>query len=144
MIAVLFIILGFVMMEVASWFIHKYLMHGPLWFIHKTHHTARKGFFEWNDLFTLLFGSIAMVLIFKGVADLDYRFWIGMGISLYGMVYFIFHDILIHRRFKWLDKPRSKFFMAISNAHRDHHKTNKKEDAVSFGLLLVPFRYFKS
>jgi len=25
-------------MEIISWILHKYLFHGPLWFIHKTHH----------------------------------------------------------------------------------------------------------
>lgn len=139
-----YLLCGFVSMELASWFIHKYIMHGPLWFIHKTHHQAGKGFFELNDLFTLLFGGTAVLLIWQGRLELDYRFWLGMGITAYGMAYFVFHDMLIHRRVKWFRKPKNRFFRAIANAHRDHHKTNKKEDAVSFGLLLIPLKYFKS
>jgi beta-carotene 3-hydroxylase len=143
MLSILYLLAGFVLMELSSWFIHKYLMHGPLWFIHKTHHQAGKGFFELNDVFTLLFGSAAVILILKGAAAFDYRFWIGLGISFYGAVYFIFHDMLIHRRVKWGKKPGNRFFQAIATAHRDHHKTNKKDGAVSFGLLLVPFKYFR-
>jgi beta-carotene 3-hydroxylase len=141
--AIGFITLGFILMEVFGWAIHKYLMHGPLWSIHKTHHRPSKYFFELNDLFSLLFGSIAVVLILKGVADFDYRFWVGLGISLYGMLYFFLHDVLIHRRMKWFQKPKNGFLKGIFRAHQAHHRTNEKEDAVSFGLFVVPKEYFK-
>jgi beta-carotene 3-hydroxylase len=141
--AIGFITLGFILMEVFGWAIHKYLMHGPLWSIHKTHHRPSKYFFELNDLFSLLFGSIAVVLILKGVSDFDYRFWVGLGISLYGMLYFFLHDVLIHRRMKWFQKPKNGFLIGILKAHQAHHRTNKKEDAVSFGLFVVPKEYFK-
>lgn len=138
-----FIVLGFILMEVFGWAIHKYLMHGPLWSIHKTHHQPSKYFFELNDLFSLLFGSIAVVLIVLGVEELDYRFWMGTGISLYGMLYFFLHDVLIHRRVKWFERPKTWFLRGIFKAHQAHHRTNEKEDAVSFGLFVVPKEYFK-
>jgi beta-carotene 3-hydroxylase len=141
--AIGFITLGFILMEVFGWAIHKYIMHGPLWSIHKTHHRRSKYFFELNDLFSLLFGSIAVALILKGVSDFDYRFWAGLGISLYGMLYFFLHDVLIHRRMKWFQKPKNGFLIGILKAHQAHHRTNKKEDAVSFGLFVVPKEYFK-
>lgn len=141
--AVGFIALGFALMEMFGWAIHKYLMHGPLWSIHKTHHQPSKTFFELNDLFSLLFGSIAIVLIILGVEEFDYRFWIGTGISLYGMLYFFLHDVLIHRRMKWFDRPKKGFLKGIFKAHQAHHRTNEKEDAVSFGLFVVPKEYFK-
>jgi beta-carotene 3-hydroxylase len=143
MYAVLFILTGFAIMEFSGWFIHKYIMHGPLWKIHKTHHEPSKSFFELNDLFSLLFGSIAIVLIFLGVDGLDYRFWIGVGISLYGVLYFIIHDVLVHRRVKWFERPNNSFLLGIFRAHQAHHATNKKNDAVSFGLFIVPKKYFK-
>lgn len=143
MFAILFILIGFAIMEVSGWFIHKYIMHGPLWGIHKTHHQPSKSFFELNDLFSLFFGSIAVLLIFLGLEKLDYRFWMGIGISLYGLLYFFIHDVMVHRRFKWFERPRSKFLLGIFRAHQAHHATNKKEDAVSFGLFVVPKKYFK-
>lgn len=142
-IAIGFILLGFALMELSGWAIHKYLMHGPLWMIHKTHHEPSKHAFELNDLFSLLFGSIAVILIFLGVSELDYRFWIGIGISLYGLLYFILHDVLIHRRIKWFERPKSLFLRGIFKAHQAHHRSNKKDDAVSFGLFVVPKEYFK-
>jgi beta-carotene 3-hydroxylase len=141
--AIGFILLGFLLMELSGWFIHKYLMHGPLWKIHKTHHQPSKSFFELNDLFSLFFGGIAIVLIFLGVEALDYRFWMGVGISTYGMLYFFLHDVLVHRRLKWFDRPKNSWLMGIFKAHQAHHKTNQKEGAVSFGLFLVPKEYFK-
>ncbi|SIO06308.1 sterol desaturase family protein [Algoriphagus halophilus] len=141
--AIVFTLVGFGLMELSGWAIHKYLMHGPLWMIHKTHHQPSKYAFELNDLFSVLFGSIAIVLIIVGLKEFDYRFWMGVGISLYGFLYFILHDVLIHRRVKWFQKPKSKFLKAIFRAHQAHHRTNKKDDAVSFGLFLVPKEYYK-
>jgi beta-carotene 3-hydroxylase len=138
-----FIILGFATMEFSGWFIHKFLMHGPLWMIHKTHHQPSKTFFELNDLFSVLFGSIALILIFVGVESLDYRFWMGVGISLYGVLYFVLHDVLVHRRLKWFDRPKNSFLKGIFKAHQAHHRTNEKEHAVSFGLFVVPKKFFK-
>lgn len=139
---ILFLILGFIGMEVFSWFIHKYIMHGWLWQIHKTHHSKTKGFFELNDIFSLLFGSVAVILIVLGFTSLDYRFWLGVGITLYGFSYFLLHDILIHRRLKFLKRPKNTYLDAISQAHRDHHKSRARDGSVSFGLLLVPKKYY--
>lgn len=141
--AIGFTILGFLLMELSGWFIHKYLMHGPLWMIHKTHHQPSNSFFELNDLFSLLFGSIAVILILLGLENLDYRFWIGMGISLYGVLYFVLHDVLVHRRLKWFERPKNSFLLGIFRAHQAHHRTNKKDDAISFGLFIVPKEFFK-
>ncbi len=143
MLAIGLVILGFVGMEFFSWAFHKYLMHGVLWSIHKTHHQKQLGHFELNDLFSVFFGSIAIILIILGLETLDYRFWIGCGITLYGFVYFILHDILIHRRaVKW-KRPADYYLDGITRAHRAHHHSNQRDNSVSFGLLLVPRRYFK-
>ena len=141
--ALFYIFIGFITMEFSGWFIHKYIMHGVLWNIHKTHHSHSKGFFELNDLFSLLFASIAIVLIFLGVNTLDYRFWIGLGITIYGLSYFILHDILIHRRVKLLTKPKTDYLLGIFKAHQAHHSSKKRDEAVSFGLFIVPNKYFK-
>jgi beta-carotene 3-hydroxylase len=140
--ALLFTAIGFVAMESFGWFIHKYLMHGPLWSIHKTHHQPSKGMFEANDLFSFSFGSIALILIFSGLGELDYRFWLGIGISVYGGCYFVLHDMLIHRRVKAFGRPKNRILKGIFKAHQAHHISNKKEGAVSFGLFLIQKKYF--
>jgi beta-carotene 3-hydroxylase len=141
--AIVFTVIGFALMEFSGWFIHKYIMHGPLWNIHKTHHQHTEGPLERNDLFSLLFGSIAVLLIFLGVGALDYRFWMGVGISLYGVSYFLLHDMLIHRRIKLFKRPQGGYLAGIFQAHQAHHATNQKDGAVSFGLFIVPKKYFK-
>ncbi len=141
--AVLWILAAVVFMEVFSWAIHKYIMHGVLWKIHKSHHVHTKGVFELNDVFTAFFGGSAIVLILLGLPALDYRFWLGCGITLYGMLYFVLHDVLIHKRLKWFGRPKGKFLRAITDAHRAHHSTKERDDAVSFGLFLVPKRFYR-
>ncbi|MEM9671748.1 MAG: sterol desaturase family protein [Bacteroidota bacterium] len=143
MLAIVLTLVGFLGMEIFSWAFHKYVMHGALWSIHKTHHQKQHGYFELNDVFSLFFGSIAVVLIILGLENFDYRFWIGLGITLYGFVYFILHDILIHRRMKKLKRPSNHYLDGIARAHRAHHKSDRRDDSVSFGLLLVPRRYFR-
>lgn len=141
--AILFLMIGFAGMEIFSWLIHKYIMHGFLWNIHKTHHRKGKGFFELNDFFSLFFGAVSVLLIVVGLDTFDYRFWIGMGIAAYGMLYFIVHDILIHRRIKSRRKINNRYLKAVAQAHYDHHKSGQNKEAVCYGLLWVPGKYFK-
>lgn len=129
-------------MEAFSWIIHKYLFHGPLWFIHKTHHRKQHTFFELNDIFSLAFAFAALLLMYKGREIFDYRFWIGSGISLYGIIYFIFHDGFIHNRFKSF-KTSNTYLLGIRRAHKIHHKSLSKMPASEFGLLSASRKYFR-
>ena len=132
-------------MEFVAWFTHKYVMHGFLWFLHKDHHDkTSKGFFEDNDFFFLLFAVPGILLIYLGKNNPaeDIRLWIGLGITLYGFLYFTVHDIFIHQRFKWLRNTNFKYFKAIRKAHKVHHKHLTKEDGECFGMLVVPKKYF--
>lgn len=137
------IALAFAAMEPVSWLIHKYIMHGPLWKIHKTHHLHKgKSWFELNDLFSLLFGSVSMILIYTGLhRHWQVSFGLGLGIALYGVVYFLFHDVVIHHRYfatKGVVLPR--FLQRLARAHYIHHKSTKSPDAQHFGLLFVNFK----
>jgi len=136
------ILLTIVFMEAFSWFIHKYLFHGPLWFIHKTHHQPKHGRFELNDLFSLMFAGIALWLMWLGHLNSDCRFWIGTGISLYGIIYFIFHDWFIHNRVKAF-RTSNRYLNGIRRAHKTHHKSLQKQPAGEFGLLLASWKWFK-
>ncbi len=141
LIAISLIIATIFGMEVLSWAIHKYLFHGPLWFIHKTHHQQRHGFFELNDVFSFGFGALAIYLIWAGHTNLDYRFWIGTGISVYGIIYFIFHDWFIHNRLKAF-KSENKYLKGIRRAHKIHHKSIEKDGSEEFGLLVASKKHF--
>lgn len=128
-------------MELLSWAMHKYLFHGPLWFIHKTHHQQRHGWFELNDLFSIGFAALSLWLMWIGHTMLDYRFWIGTGISIYGIIYFVFHDWFIHNRFKAF-KSNNRYLLGIRRAHKIHHKSTEKNPSEEFGLLVASKKWF--
>ncbi|MCQ6960919.1 sterol desaturase family protein [Mucilaginibacter aquariorum] len=136
------VLITIALMEALSWAMHKYLFHGPLWFIHKTHHQQRHGLFELNDLFSIGFAALALWLMWAGHITLDYRFWIGTGISIYGTIYFIFHDWFIHNRFKAF-KSNNRYLSGIRRAHKIHHKSTEKNPSEEFGLLVVGKKWFK-
>jgi beta-carotene 3-hydroxylase len=129
-------------MELISWAMHKYLFHGPLWFIHKTHHQRRHGFFELNDVFSIGFAAFALWLMWAGHEQMDYRFFVGAGISLYGTIYFIFHDWFIHNRLKAF-KSNNRYLAGIRRAHKMHHKSTRKNPSEEFGLLVASKKWFK-
>jgi beta-carotene 3-hydroxylase len=129
-------------MELISWAMHKFLFHGPLWFIHKTHHQQRHGWFELNDLFSTGFAALSLWLMWAGHLKLDYRLWVGVGISVYGVIYFIFHDWFIHNRFKAF-KSDNRYLKGIRRAHKIHHKSTEKNPSEEFGLLMASRKWFK-
>jgi beta-carotene 3-hydroxylase len=61
----------------------------------------------------------------------------------YGASYFIVHDIFIHQRFKFLKKANNWYAKGVRRAHKIHHKNIDKEKSECFGMLIVPFKYFK-
>jgi beta-carotene 3-hydroxylase len=133
-------------MEAIAWFTHKYIMHGFLWILHKDHHKKEStSFFEKNDFFFLIFAIPGILGLFIGMLfDYNYLFWIGMGITLYGFAYFLIHDIFIHQRFKLLRNIDNKYFKALRRSHKMHHKHLGKEYGESFGMLWIPFKYFRN
>ena len=129
-------------MEFTAWFAHKHLMHGTLWFLHKDHHQTEPGFFEKNDLFFLIFAVPSWLSIMFGtIYGWSPLIFFGAGIAFYGFCYFLIHDVLIHRRFAFLQKTNSAYFRAIRKAHKIHHKHLGKEEGECFGMLIVPMKY---
>jgi beta-carotene 3-hydroxylase len=137
---------AFAFMEFMAWFTHKYIMHGILWSWHKDHHQPhhkKDGFFERNDLFFLVFAIPSAFFYILGTATPHlWALFVGIGISIYGLVYFLIHDVYIHRRFKWFKQLDNKYSRAILRAHGRHHAKQTKEDCESFGLLVVDKKYY--
>ncbi|GAA4470183.1 sterol desaturase family protein [Nemorincola caseinilytica] len=136
---------SFIAMEAVAWLTHKYVMHGLLWKLHEDHHKKNpSSFFEKNDNFFLIFALPGIACLALGVYTTAHLlFYIGLGITLYGMAYFTVHDIFIHQRFKLLRNTNNFYFRAIRRAHKMHHKHLEKEDGECFGMLFVPMKYFK-
>jgi len=140
----LLILLGvFIAMEGVTWCTHKFVMHGSMWYFHEDHHNPHDHFFEKNDAFFIIFALPSFLLIlFGSLNGFDWRAFVGFGIMAYGLAYFLVHDVLIHRRFKWFDNIKNPYFRALRKAHKVHHKHMGKEDGECFGMLFVPKKYF--
>ena len=133
----------YVVMEGITWCTHKFVMHGLMWYFHEDHHQPRGGFFEKNDAFFLIFAvPSCLLIVFGSMEAFDFRFFIGIGILLYGLSYFLIHDVLIHQRFDWFSRTDNVYFRAIRKAHKVHHKHLNKEHGECFGMLYVPKKYF--
>lgn len=132
-------------MEFMAWFTHKYVMHGFLWSLHKDHHKKdHDSWFERNDAFFIFYAivSITFFLLWK-YNDLWIGLPIGIGIFTYGLSYFMVHDIFIHQRFKLFRNANNWYARGVRRAHKMHHKHLDKKDGECFGMLFVPFKYFK-
>ncbi len=139
------VLITFLLMEGATWIIHKYVMHGFLWVLHKDHHDqSNDGPLERNDWFFFIFATPAIALMYFGAEQqFNYLFFLGLGITFYGMAYFFVHDIFIHQRVGFLKNSDNPYLLAIRRAHKQHHKHLEKEEGECFGFLWVPIKYFK-
>lgn len=134
---ILLFVATFIGMEGFAWVMHRYVMHGPLWDWHRSHHEPHDGVLEKNDLFAVVFAAPAIVLIALGLHVWPWALPAGLGVTAYGLVYFVFHDGLVHRRFPTGIDGRSPFWRRRIQAHRLHHAIRTRENCVSFGFLWV-------
>ncbi|MBZ6379774.1 beta-carotene hydroxylase [Pacificimonas flava] len=128
------------LMEGFAYGMHRWVMHGFLWSLHKSHHEPRQGIWEANDWFGVIFAVPSILLIFLGTQTSLWTglAWIGLGIALYGLIYFVFHDWLVHERLPSRFVPKSAYMKRIVQAHKLHHVVNTKHGTVSFGFLWAP------
>ena len=99
---ILIAILSIAFMEIVAILSHKYIMHGPGWVLHKSHHIKARNQkdFELNDLYFIFFSSPSIFCIIYGFLYFNYLFLaIGIGILMYGVIYVVLHDIMVHGRF---------------------------------------------
>lgn len=126
---------AFAGMEGVAFLMHKYVMHGPLWILHASHHRPRTSWFEANDLFGVFFAVPSIILIYYGTHGAPALLALGLGMTTYGAAYFGFHDVVVHRRVTHRYRPEGRYMQRIILAHLVHHKTTTKEGAKSFGFL---------
>ena len=127
-------------MEGFAYVMHRWVMHGPGWFLHASHHRPRTGMWEANDLYFVIFAVPSILLLLGGV-QWGWGNWAtatGAGIAGYGAIYLGFHDILVHHRLKHRYVPRSPYLKRIMQAHRLHHAVETRKGNVSFGFLVAP------
>ena len=140
----LLMLAGFVGMELLSYIVHRFLFHGILWRIHATHHRPGHGTFEANDLFSLVFSLASIGLIVQGASDplASVGFPVGVGIAVYGILYFVLHDLYTHRRF-FPFRSDNRLFGMIRRAHQRHHQSAEKDGLEPYGLFLFPYGKFR-
>ena len=68
----------------------------------------------------------------------SYCLYIGLGFTIYGLLYTLVHDGLVHQRIPISLKPKSGYLYRLIIAHRLHHHITKRDGAVSFGFLYAP------
>lgn len=140
--ALLIVIASVAAMEFVAWSSHKYIMHGFGWGWHRDHHEPHDNLIEKNDRFALVGAamSISMFAIGSPLVMAERAWepgtWIGLGILVYGIIYTLVHDGLVHQRwFRWV--PRKGYARRLVQAHKLHHATLGKEGGVSFGFVIA-------
>jgi beta-carotene 3-hydroxylase len=129
-------------MEGLAWASHRYVMHGFGWAWHRDHHEPHDSLLEKNDRFALVGAAISIACFAMGSRWImgprawEPATWMGLGVLIYGVIYTLVHDGLVHQRwFRWV--PRGGYARRIVQAHRLHHAAIGREGGVSFGFILA-------
>lgn len=139
MLGLLLLLLTVLAMEGVAYAAHRWIMHGPGWFLHADHHRKHDAKWERNDLYFVIFAAPSVTLLVgNGSGWPAWSFWVGAGIAVYGMIYIGFHDVIVHRRLPSRYRPKSRYMKRIAQAHRLHHAVDTREGTVSFGFLAAP------
>mmetsp|Transcript_11223 Transcript_11223/g.21002 ORF Transcript_11223/g.21002 Transcript_11223/m.21002 type:complete len:255 (-) Transcript_11223:1507-2271(-) len=149
-----FTILFTIGMEYIARYEHKYLWHSRIfWFIHASHHHQQSKVFagpskndaecntfvseqkmELNDIFPVIFSSIAMLVLWKCSEPSsvlhDICYGSACGISIYGSSYFLGHDLCAHERCgkgvaQWLKRKCPTMAHCAEVHSRYHHRIKK-------------------
>jgi beta-carotene 3-hydroxylase len=136
--ALITVVVSLLAMELVAVLTHRYVMHGWGWGWHRSHHEPHVGGLERNDLYAVVFAALAIALFAIGSAVWPPLFWVAVGVTLYGALYFIVHDGLVHQRWPFRQTPRRGYLKRLVQAHRLHHAVTGREGAVSFGFLWAP------
>lgn len=131
----LLFVAAFAGMEAVSYAGHRWVMHGPGMGWHRSHHAPPAGRFERNDRFPLCFSVVGFLLFLAGSLGVAPLWWIGAGVTAYGLTYLFVHEVYIHRRLP-VPVPRLRYLEWLREAHRDHHVGG----AEPYGMLLPVVR----
>lgn len=135
----LIVLVTVVAMEGFATVVHRYLMHGSLgWGWHRSHHEETEGLFERNDLYAVVFTVLSGALITFGIAGVWPLRQVGIGLMVYGILYFIVHDGLVHQRWPFRVTPKRGYLKRLVQAHKMHHAVDGRDGCVSFGFLYAP------
>lgn len=142
LLASLIVLVTAAFMELVAWSSHKYIMHGFGWGWHRDHHEPHDKILEKNDLYALVGAAMSISMFAVGSPLVMGKeawwpgTWIGLGVLVYGIIYTLVHDGLVHQRyFRWV--PKRGYAKRLVQAHKLHHATIGKEGGVSFGFVVA-------
>ncbi|KAK8520979.1 hypothetical protein V6N12_004899 [Hibiscus sabdariffa] len=119
-------------MEYWARWAHRALWHASLWHMHESHHRAREGAFELNDVFALINAAPAIALLSYGFFNTGLLpglcFGAGLGITVFGMAYMFVHDGLVHRRFPVGPVANVPYLRRVAAAHQELEDVGGSEE----------------
>jgi beta-carotene 3-hydroxylase len=127
--------------EPAAALAHRAVMHGSGWRWHRSHHRARRGGWEDNDRFPLVFAALTMAAMVVGRSTGRERLVAaGAGVTGYGLLYLLVHDVGVHGRLSG-GSPilPGRWLRRLGRAHAVHHRTG--EAPYGFLVPIVPARH---
>jgi len=138
----LVILTTFAAMELVSYATHRWVMHGPAFGLHCSHHRPRDdGGFELNDWFPVLFSAVGMISFAAGasIGPLALLVPVSLGAAAYGAAYVFVHDVYIHRRLRWF-RPELALGERLKEAHRAHHLFGGEPYGMLLPIVPAPLR----
>jgi len=133
------VIAGFMGMEAVTYVVHRFVMHGPLESLHRSHHRNAAAAFadkrpEPNDVFPAAFSLVVIAALWVGFNFSGFAWLVPLfvGVTVYGIVYTAIHDGIIHGRVAWMKRIDTRWTRSLTLAHRAHHRTNHEP----YGMLL--------
>lgn len=127
---VVLVLAGFAVMEVAGALAHRWLLHGPWWPLHRSHHLRPSQRVQAGDAVPLVLSALWLLALLAGLAWWWPLLWVSVGALAQLGLHVAVHDLVIHRRF---GGPRLPGLRHWADAHEVHHRTN----GPPYGVLLV-------
>lgn len=128
--AVALVIAGFLLMEGAGAVAHRFLLHGPWWPLHRSHHLRPAQLVQAGDLVPAVLGALWLGVAAAGLRWWWPLVWLAAGALLQLGLHVAVHDLAIHRRVGWLPVPG---LARWAGAHDVHHRTL----GPPYGVLVV-------
>ncbi len=127
-----------ILMEPISAAIHRWFGHGPGWVLHRSHHEDELVGLEANDVIPAVSALLTMVAFWVGVSvpGAAAAVPLALGATIYGLAYFVLHDLYIHRRIPLLPR-RVAWLEPIRLAHLEHHSTGTGNWGILSGVAVA-------
>ncbi|MFM8908694.1 MAG: hypothetical protein ACKOIZ_14065, partial [Actinomycetota bacterium] len=90
-------------------------------------------------VFPLAFSIVVIAAMWVGFNVVGFAWLLPLfvGVTVYGVVYTVIHDGIIHGRVRWMKHGRSRMAESLTVAHRAHHRSNGEPYGMLFPWLTM-------